>query len=158
MLNAGIMTDEEFEDKKEAWEELINSQDKFVREDLINIHDALSEITQSDDIYNTENISKDPEAMKKYNKLLNNYRTMLYKDHDRDIMNYYLKKEGEDKYITEDEYDVKRSDFEYYVSQYNQIQANCGAYIAISQFDGFNGGAITKCFFSDVMYLSRKIN
>ena len=101
-------------------------------------HDELLGLTGGTDIYNESVVSA--ENKEKYQNLMSRYREELYKKQGYKITSELLTKGGTLP-ITEDEYEKNMSLFSYYVSMYNQIEANGGACISISQFNGFNGSA-----------------
>ena len=105
---------------------------------LKSLHDELLGLTGGTDIYNESVVSA--ENKEKYQNLMSRYREELYKKQGYKITSELLTKGGTLP-ITEDEYEKNMSLFSYYVSMYNQIEANGGACISISQFNGFNGSA-----------------
>ena len=105
---------------------------------LESYHDELLGLTDGSDIYNESVVSA--ENKEKYENLMSRYREELYKKQGYNITNELLTL-GAIRPKTEDEYEKNMSLFSYYVSMYNQIEANGGACISISQFNGFNGSA-----------------
>ena len=85
------------------------------------------------DIYEPGNLK--PEKLSQYNALMDGYREQLYKYAGAEVVTAY------DPSADNDSFNKNHSLFNYYVSIYDQIEANGGAIIAISKFDGFNGNA-----------------
>lgn len=85
------------------------------------------------DIYDTTGLTETDLA--KYNELMDGYREQLYKYAGAEVVTAY------DPSADNDSFNKNHSLFNYYVSIYDQIEANGGAIIAISKFDGFNGNA-----------------
>ena len=75
-----------------------------------------------------------------YQELLNRYRDELYKSYGADVSKELNLVSNSDDDIDLGNENTK-GDFDYYVAMYNQIQANGGNIISITQFDGFNGNA-----------------
>lgn len=103
-------------------------------EELDNLRNTIVDLVGSNDIYATGNLS--PEKQDDYNKTMDKYRELLYKYNGADVVTEYTGTPTD-----KEEFDKNYSLFNYFVSVYNQIEANGGAIIAISKFDGFNGMA-----------------
>ena len=85
------------------------------------------------DIYNSESLNAEQKA--RYDELMDGYREQLYKYYGNEVVDNYAPNADKNSF------DKNHSLFNYYVSIYDQIEANGGAIIAISKFDGFNGNA-----------------
>ena len=88
----------------------------------------------AEDVYDTINLK--PEDKSRYEQAMSYYRELLYKHNGAEVATAY-----NNTPVSKEDFDKKHSDFNYYVSIYNQIEANGGSYIAISKFDGFKGTA-----------------
>jgi hypothetical protein len=130
-LNDGVIKAEE-----STYQKII--KDGTASNTLINIRSQLEEIVGNSDIYNTASL-KD-EDKEKYNELLKSYRKELYSKNSFDVAETLLNEQAMTS-ISEEDFEAKLPEITHYISVYNQIQANGGKCIAISQFDGFDGDA-----------------
>ena len=136
--------------EKAAWEKISTDESKSIPTDLANIRESIVGLFNSEDfeegkvdIYDTSKL--DPEKIAQYNDSMRKYRELLYKYNGADVVAEY-KMQGApagSAPITADpeEFNKNHGMFSYFVSIYNQIEANGGAIIAISKFDGFDGMA-----------------
>lgn len=119
--------------------------EKKAREEIENLPATLNSYEQSikdllteadpdaSDIYNSKSLNGEQKA--KYDELMDGYREQLYKYYGNEVVDNYAPNADTNSF------DKNHSLFNYYVSIYDQIEANGGAIIAISKFDGFNGNA-----------------
>ena len=110
------------------------AEEKFASENpsekLTNIEKRLNELNSK------SQLTPDEEAEKA--RLEKAYKTELYRTNGFDIVNELLKEKGG---ISQEAYDKNLDEFNYYVSVFNQIQANGGCIISIDKFNGFSGDA-----------------
>ena len=131
--------------EKNTWEKIENPASELanMRQSIVDLFDANKFVNGNIDIYDDSNL--DSENKSKYNSRMKEYRELLYKYNGADVVAEY-KMQGApagSAPITADpeEFNKNHGMFSYFVSIYNQIEANGGAIIAISKFDGFDGMA-----------------
>jgi len=132
--------------ENDAWDELHPENGSKASEKLEKLHNSLSEMTKEEDsstpgdIYNRSAVN--PEDQEKYDRLLKEYREELYRSHMPEVITALGNTPvGADSIMFDPTDDAQKAEFEYYVSIFNQIQANGGLCIGIGKFDGFNGDA-----------------
>ena len=119
--------------EKDVWKELEAEQD-VIPDQLESIRQSIEEMLGHTDIYDTSGL--DSSKRNTYEKAMENYRELLYKHFGDRVA---TKTTG--RQIDKESFDKNTEQFNYYTSIYNQIEANGGAIIAISKFDGFDGMA-----------------
>ena len=119
--------------------DVIGSEDETLEELYNNVVNVLCEYGEADpdtvDIYDTNDICYDNEAMSKYRTAMNQYLNYLYKNYAEQVYNFMNQQSGVDA----PEFD--RETFDYYVKMFKVIQ-QCGGCISIEDYNGsFNGDA-----------------
>lgn len=125
--------------EKDVWNELVAEQGNNADQDVIpdqleSIRQSIEEMLGHTDIYDTSGL--DSSKRNTYEKAMENYRELLYKHFGDRVAT-----KTTDIEIDKESFDKNTEQFNYYTSIYNQIEANGGAIIAISKFDGFDGMA-----------------
>lgn len=115
----------------ETYNQLVN-EGFTVSANLKEYYNQLLEYTNSNDIFDTTNISDD-EKMKKYNKTLALFREELYKAYAEKVFNNAVE-------FTNGDYWTSFEDFKYYENMFKQIESKGGC-IPISNYDGSFGNA-----------------
>ena len=133
--------------EKTAWDNIKENNPATaltqIRESIVDLFNSEDLEEGKVDIYDTSKL--DPEKTAQYNDSMKKYRELLYKYNGADVVAEY-KQQGEpagsDPIAADpEEFNKNHGMFNYFVSIYNQIEANGGAIIAISKFDGFDGMA-----------------
>ena len=131
--------------EKSAWEKIENPATALanIRESIVGLFNPEDFEEGKVDIYDTSKL--DPEKTAQYNDSMKKYRELLYKYNGADVVAEY-KQQGVSAGTVPiaadpEEFNKNHGMFNYFVSIYNQIEANGGAIIAISKFDGFDGMA-----------------
>lgn len=122
--------------EKSAWEKIENPATALanIRESIVGLFNPEDFEEGKVDIYDTSKLA--PENTAQYNDSMRKYRELLYKYNGADVVTEYTGTPTD-----KEEFNKNHGMFNYFVSIYNQIEANGGAIIAISKFDGFDGMA-----------------
>jgi hypothetical protein len=136
--------------EKNTWEKISTDESKSIPTDLANMRQSIVDLFDANelvngniDIYDDSKLNSENKS--KYNSRMKEYRELLYKYNGADVVAEY-KMQGAPAgsapiTANPEEFDKNHHLFNYFVSIYNQIEANGGAIISINKFDGFDGMA-----------------
>lgn len=121
-----------------------NSTSDAVNKNLQSLHDSLTELTNSEDIYDRNAVDED--KLDSYDELLSQYRNLLYKNSSlQESLIFEAIKANSGEALNDADFnldDILNYDlFRNYLEIFQQINANGGNIVPITDFDGPQGDA-----------------
>lgn len=121
-----------------------NSESEAPNKNLDNLHKSLEELTNSEDIYDRKSVDED--KLESYDEIMSQYRNLLYNTANlQESLVFEAIKANSGEASNDSDFDINKilnNDlFKNYLEIFQQIKANGGNIVPITDFDGPQGDA-----------------